>query len=119
MTAKLNFISHWLDTHITDGENLLKKPVLFTEVGYPLNVKGEGVYYGDTLLKRVYDRISESVKKGQAGAGTLIWQLLVEGMEEYGDRFSLVAWKHPSTYKLILEQSCKLSGKDPCSDHVQ
>lgn len=131
VTAKLDFLLRWLDSHINDGENVLKKPVLFTEVGYPLHVKGEEVYYGDTLLKTVFDRIFESAMKGQAGAGSLIWQLLVDGMEEYGDRFSLVAWKHPSTYKLIVEQSCKLRNiiwkrksdgelnrKDPCSGHV-
>ncbi|KAL2932293.1 Mannan endo-1 4-beta-mannosidase 6 [Bienertia sinuspersici] len=119
MTAKLKFVSDWLDTHISNGENILKKPVLFTEVGYPIQVKGEGVDYADTLLKTVYDRIVVSAKKGQAGAGALIWQLLVEGMEEYGDRFSLVAWKHPSTYKLILEQSCRLNVRDHCSNILQ
>lgn len=107
-TTKLDFVSQWLDSHISFGENILKKPVLFTEVGYPLHVKGEGGGYGDTLLRIVYDRIYESAKKGGAGAGALIWQLLVEEMEEYGDRFSLVAWKYPSTYKLIVEQSCRL-----------
>lgn len=128
-TAKLDFLQMWLDSHISDGDNILKKPILFTEVGYPINVKGGGISYGDTSLKTVYDSIFESAKKGQAGAGALIWQLLVEGMEEYGDRFSLVAWEQPSTYKMMVEQSCKLSnintgkrksagelnGKDPCS----
>jgi len=125
-SAKMNFISRWLDSHISDGENILKKPVLVTEVGCPLHVKDQGSYDRDTLLKAVYDKIFESAKKGQAGAGALIWQLLVEGMEEYGDRFSFVAWKHPSTYKLIAEQSCRLNafwksksttkhnGQNPC-----
>ncbi|XP_021719887.1 mannan endo-1,4-beta-mannosidase 6-like [Chenopodium quinoa] len=131
VTAKLDFLSHWLDSHISDSENILKKPVLFTEVGYPLHVKGENVHYGDNLMGTVYDKIFESAKKGQAGAGSLIWQLLVEGMEEFGDRFSVVAWNHPSTYKLIAEQSCRLksimwkrksagelNGEDTCSGLV-
>lgn len=126
-SAKTDFILRWLDSHISDGENMLKKPVLVTEVGCPLHVKNQGSYDRDTLLKAVYDRIFESAKKGQAGAGALIWQLLVEGMEEYGDRFSFVAWKQPSTYKLIVEQSCRLrnafwnsksmtkhNGQNPC-----
>ncbi|XP_021766794.1 mannan endo-1,4-beta-mannosidase 6-like [Chenopodium quinoa] len=131
VTAKLDFLSHWLDSHISDSENILKKPVLFTEVGYPIYVKGENGHYGDNLMRTVYDKIFESAKKGQAGAGSLIWQLLVEGMEEFGDRFSVVAWNHPSTYKLIVEQSCRLksimwkrksagelNGEDTCSGLV-
>ena len=130
-TEKLDFISRWLESYISDGEKILDKPVLFTEVGYPLHVKGNDANYSDSLLKMVYGSIFESAKKGQAGAGALIWQLLVEGMEEYGDKFSLVAWKHPFAYKLIVEQSCKLrrivrkknsaaalNGKDPCSNIV-
>ncbi|KAI3973843.1 hypothetical protein MKX01_030419 [Papaver californicum] len=105
-----DYLSHWVDSHVTDGDHVLKKPVLFTEVGSSLRVN-KGVYNKDFLLKTVYDKIFESAKKGQAGAGALIWQLLVEGVEEhYGDQFSLIAWDHPSTstYKLILEQSCRL-----------
>ncbi|XP_062088231.1 mannan endo-1,4-beta-mannosidase 6-like [Humulus lupulus] len=124
--AKTNFLSHWVDSHISDGEHVLKKPVLITEFGSSLrmNKKPEDI---SLLLKTVYDRIYESAKKRQAGAGALIWQLLVEGVDEYADQFSLVAWHHPSIYKLITRQSCRLrrilfSGKtnevlpteDPC-----
>ncbi|GAB4826511.1 hypothetical protein Ancab_033407 [Ancistrocladus abbreviatus] len=108
LATKVEFMSRWVDAHISDGDYLLKKPVLITEVGSPMHGKSQGVYDRDTLLKTVYNKIFESAVKGQAGAGALIWQLLVEGMEEYGDRFSLVAWNHPSTYKLIVEQSCRL-----------
>ncbi|EXB41560.1 Mannan endo-1,4-beta-mannosidase 6 [Morus notabilis] len=107
LEAKANFLSHWVDSHMSDAENVLKKPVLFTEVGFSLrmNKKTEDVNF---LLKTVYDRIYESAKKRQAGAGALIWQLLVEGVEEYSDQFSLVARDHPSTFKLITRHSCRL-----------
>lgn len=97
-----------MDFHISDAEYFLKKPVLFTEVGSFIHRKRQGLYNTDTLLKIVYHKIYESAKKRQAGAGALIWQLLVEGMEEYGDQFSIVAWDYPSIHKLIIEQSCKL-----------
>lgn len=126
--AKVNYLSNWVDTHISDSENVLNKPVLFSELGAPLTIRTEeGSYERDILLKTVYDKIYKSAKKREAGAGALIWQLLVEGVEEYRDRFSLVASKYPSTYKLILEQSCRLrnmslegqtynkvGNKDPC-----
>lgn len=108
LEEKANFLSHWVDSHISDGEYVLKKPVLFTEVGSIMHRKKQGLYDTDTFLKTVYDKIYESAKKRQAGAGALIWQLLVEGMEEYSDQFSIVAWDYPSTHELIIEQSCRL-----------
>lgn len=107
-TQKMDFISKWMDTHINDAENILKKPVLFTEVGCPSNVQGQGVYNQNSLFQIVFDKIFESARKGRAGAGAMIWQLLAEDMDDYGDRFSLVAWKKPATYKLIVRQSCRL-----------
>ncbi|KAF9607768.1 hypothetical protein IFM89_000115 [Coptis chinensis] len=131
LDEKVSYLSHWVDSHVMDGEYTLNKPVLFTEVGSSLHIEKQGLQNRDLLLKTVYDRVYESAKKRQAGAGTLIWQLLVEGMEHYGDQYSLVAWDHPSTYKLIIEQSCrlhrvfdkdernrKLRFEDPCSGQI-
>ncbi|KAL2483850.1 Mannan endo-beta-1 [Forsythia ovata] len=127
LEAKVKYLSKWVDAHINDSENVLKKPVLFTEVGALLTTRTGGSYDRDVLLRTVYNKIYESAKKREAGAGVLIWQLLVEGVEEYSDKFSFVPWKYPSTYKLILEQSCRLRNttsqslknrkvhhKDPC-----
>ncbi|XP_049353349.1 mannan endo-1,4-beta-mannosidase 6-like [Solanum verrucosum] len=106
--ARVDFLSHWVDSHISEAEKILKKPVLFTEVGFPSSIQKNGLYDRNIFLKIVYDKIYESAKKKKAGAGALVWQLLVEGMERYGDQFSFIAWKHPSTYKLMVEQSCRL-----------
>ncbi|XVF26165.1 hypothetical protein REPUB_Repub13aG0275800 [Reevesia pubescens] len=127
LEAKNRFLSQWVDSHISDGDHVLKKPVLFTEIGSLVYVNNRGPADKDILLKTMYDKVYESAKKRQAGAGALIWQLLVEEVEEYGDRFSFVAWDNPSTYKLIVKQSCrlqsifskscsnrKLNNKDPC-----
>ncbi|KAJ8770545.1 hypothetical protein K2173_018036 [Erythroxylum novogranatense] len=108
LEGKAKFLSQWMDSHVRDGDTVLRKPVLFTEVGSARHATKEGVNDIDRLLKAVYDRIYESAKRGQAGAGALIWQLLVEGVEEYSDQYSFVPWNHPSTYKLIKEQSSRL-----------
>ncbi|KAL6010268.1 hypothetical protein ACLOJK_000699, partial [Asimina triloba] len=125
LEEKVKYLSHWVDSHVSDGEKILKKPLMFTEIGSSLHGQKQGLYDRDVLLKIVYDKIYESAKRKQAGAGALIWQLLVEGVE-YSDEFSLIAWDHPSTYKLIVEQSCRLrhlfeaeavgniSSSDPC-----
>ena len=96
-----------MDSHISDGDYVLKKPVLITEFGSSLRMhkKADNI---NLLLKTVYDRIYKSAKTRQAGAGALIWQLLVEGVDDYADQFSLVAWDHPAIYKLITRQSCRL-----------
>ncbi|XP_073152465.1 mannan endo-1,4-beta-mannosidase 6-like [Henckelia pumila] len=128
LEAKAKYLSKWADAHIIDSQNVLKKPVLFTEVGSPFTLKAEteGLHDRDVILKTVYDKIYESAMRSEAGSGVLIWQLLTEGVDEYSDEFSFVAWEYPSTYKLILEQSCRLKNipgrltngtihrKDPC-----
>ncbi|KAI0501703.1 hypothetical protein KFK09_016648 [Dendrobium nobile] len=105
---KVKYLSNWVDYHVNDSEHVLKKPVLFGEVGFHLEGKKNGSYDRDIILKLVYDKLYESAKKGEAGAGALIWQLMIEETQVYKDEFSLVASRHPSTYKLILQQSCRL-----------
>lgn len=108
LEAKTNYLSNWVDSHISDGDFVLRKPVLFTEIGSRWDVDGKGVHERDVLLKIVYDKIYESAKKRQAGSGALIWQLLVEDVDRYSDQFSFIPQDSPSTYKLIKEQSCRL-----------
>ncbi|XP_038972768.1 mannan endo-1,4-beta-mannosidase 6-like [Phoenix dactylifera] len=124
LEEKVKYLSSWVDSHVNDSQNILKKPVLFLEFGSNLHAKKNGTYERDVLLNVVYDKVYESAKKGQAGAGALIWQLMVEGMQKYHDEFSLVAWENPSTYESIVQQSCRLlrlfRGKkkirEPCSE---
>ncbi|XP_065852964.1 mannan endo-1,4-beta-mannosidase 6-like [Euphorbia lathyris] len=106
--AKANYLSHWVDSHISDGDFVLRKPVLFTEVGFLWHVNKKGANERNALLKIMYDRIYDSAKNRQSGAGALIWQLLVEGVEDYSDRFSFVPSDYPSTCQLIEEQSSRL-----------
>ncbi|WCJ28121.1 Mannan endo-1 4-beta-mannosidase 1 [Euphorbia peplus] len=112
--VKENYLSRWVDSHISDGNFVLRKPVLFTEVGSTWHLNKKGANERDALLRIMYDKIYDSAKNRQAGAGALVWQLLVEGVEDYSDRFSFVTSNYPSTCKLIEEQSSRLqslSGK--------
>ncbi|CAL9753683.1 unnamed protein product [Musa acuminata subsp. burmannicoides] len=118
LEEKVEYLSSWVDSHVNDSEHVLKKPVLFSEVGSHLRVKKNGTYDRDILLKIVYDKVYESAKKGQAAAGALIWQLMVEGMQSYQDEFSLIASEHPSTYKLIAQQSCRLRNLHMTKDNT-
>lgn len=108
LEEKVLYLSNWVDSHINDSEHILKKPVLFSEVGSRSISKQNGTHERDILLKIVYDKIYESAKSRGAGSGALIWQLTIEQMQRFRDDFSLVARSNPPTYKLIKHQSCRL-----------
>ncbi|KAG0465018.1 hypothetical protein HPP92_019182 [Vanilla planifolia] len=105
---KIKYLSNWVDSHLSDGEYILKKPVLFSEIGSWSEARKNGSNHREVMLKVVYDKVFESASRGQAGAGALVWQLMVEGTQRYEDEFSFVAGQHPDAYKLILQQSCRL-----------
>lgn len=103
LEKKAKYLKKWVDFHISDSEQALKKPVLFTEIGSTHDSN-------NLLIKTIYDKIYESAQKEQAGAGAFIWQLMVEGMQEYRDEFSLVVNDRDNTnaFKLMIQQSCRL-----------
>uniref|UniRef100_A0A7N0VEI4 mannan endo-1,4-beta-mannosidase n=1 Tax=Kalanchoe fedtschenkoi TaxID=63787 RepID=A0A7N0VEI4_KALFE len=127
--AKAKYLSTWMDSHISDGQDILKKPVLFTEVGSSFQGRKLGSPGTELLLETAYDRIYDSATRHGAGSGALVWQLLVKGAEGYSDRYSFIASDHPAIYKMIRHQSCRLlrllaknqteihSDKTICSHH--
>lgn len=106
---KLKFVSKWMLSHIEDGDRELKRPVMFTEFGLSNLNKDFQPSHRDRFYKTVLDVIYKSAKRNRSGAGALVWQFFVGGMEEYNDDFGIVPWERPSTYRLITEQSCKLA----------
>jgi mannan endo-1,4-beta-mannosidase len=96
-------------SHIEDGDRELKRPVMFTEFGLSNLNKDFQPSHRDRFYKTVLDVIYKSAKRNRSGAGALVWQFFVGGMEEYNDDFGIVPWERPSTYRLITEQSCKLA----------
>lgn len=96
-------------SHIEDGDRVLKKPVLFTEFGLSNLNKDYHPSQRDRFYKMIFDIIYKSAKRNKSGAGTFIWQLFVEGMEEYNDDFGFVPWEVPSLYKVMTDHSCRLA----------
>ncbi|KAJ6864058.1 hypothetical protein NC651_034782 [Populus alba x Populus x berolinensis] len=74
LEERTSYLSDWVDSHISDGDIALRKPVLFTAVGSSRLVDEKGVFDRDVLSKTVYDKIYESEKKRRADAGAFIWQ---------------------------------------------
>ncbi|KAL3645464.1 Mannan endo-1,4-beta-mannosidase 2 [Castilleja foliolosa] len=106
---KLKFVSKWMLSHIEDGEKELKKPVMFTEFGLSTENKDFTPDQRDRFYKVILDIMYKSAIKNRSGAGSLVWQFLVEGMEESNDDFGIVPWERPSTYQLFTEHSCRLA----------
>ncbi|KAI4333958.1 hypothetical protein L6164_018704 [Bauhinia variegata] len=105
---KLKYVSKWMRSHIEDGDKILNRPVLFSEYGYSDLNENYSPSDRDKFYKVVLDIIYKSAKRNKSGAGALVWQFLVGGMPEFNDDFGMVPWERPATYKLFVEQSCRL-----------
>lgn len=106
---KRNYVSKWMRSHIEDCDKELKKPVMFTEYGLSNQNTDFQPSQREQFYRTILDIIYKSAKKKGSGAGALVWQFFVEGMEEYNDDFGMVPWENPSVYKLTIQQSCRLA----------
>ncbi|XP_019451501.1 PREDICTED: mannan endo-1,4-beta-mannosidase 2-like [Lupinus angustifolius] len=105
----IKFVSKWMLSHIEDGDKVLNKPVLFSEFGLSDTIKNFSLSDREKMYKTILDITYKSAKKNKSGAGTLVWQFLVGGMNEFIDDFGIVPWERPSTFSLFIEQSCRLA----------
>ncbi|XP_057455656.1 mannan endo-1,4-beta-mannosidase 2 [Lotus japonicus] len=105
----MKFLSKWMLSHIEDGDTVLKKPVLFSEYGLSDSIKNFSMAHRETMYRTILDISYKSAKKNRSGAGALVWQFLVGGMDEFIDDFGMVPWEKPSIYSLFIQQSCKLA----------
>ncbi|XP_010926118.1 mannan endo-1,4-beta-mannosidase 1 [Elaeis guineensis] len=99
--AQLAFLNKWLDSHIQDARNVLRKPLLLTEFGKSWKDPGYSSSQRDALFNTVYSKIYWSARTGGATAGGLFWQLLTEGMDSYRDGYEVILNEAPSTSNMI------------------
>ncbi|KAJ6398411.1 hypothetical protein OIU77_019252 [Salix suchowensis] len=105
---QLSFLNNWLDTHIQDAQNILRKPILIAEFGKSWKDPGFSAYQRDLLFNTVYYKIYSSAKRGGAAAGGLFWQLLTEGMDNFRDGYEIILGQPSSTANVIAQQAHKL-----------
>lgn len=106
--AQLSFLNNWIDTHLQDAQNILRKPLLFAEFGKSWKDPGYSPYQRDNLFNTVYSKIYSSARSGGAAAGGIFWQLFTEGMDNYRDGYEIILRENTSTGNLITQQSRKL-----------
>jgi mannan endo-1,4-beta-mannosidase len=102
-------LNNWLDTHIQDAQNILRKPILIAEFGKSWKDPGFSTYQRDLVFNTVYYKIYSSAKRGGAAAGGLFWQLLTEGMGNFHDGYEIVLGQPSSTANVIAQQAHKLN----------
>ncbi|KAG4967733.1 hypothetical protein AAZX31_12G107200 [Glycine max] len=103
----MKFVSKWMLSHIEDGDKVLNKPVLFSEYG--LSDINFTMPERKTMYKTILDISYKSAKKNRSGAGALVWQFLVGGMQEFTDDFGIIPWEKTPIPSLFVEQSCRLA----------
>uniref|UniRef100_M1DVK7 mannan endo-1,4-beta-mannosidase n=1 Tax=Solanum tuberosum TaxID=4113 RepID=M1DVK7_SOLTU len=106
--AQDKWASQWIQAHIDDSK-LLKKPLLIGEFGKSSNTTGYNIEMRDNYFGKIYGNIFNCAKNGDPCGGGLFWQLLDQGMETYGDGYEVVLQASPSTDRVILLQSLRLS----------
>lgn len=107
--AQLGFLSRWLDTHLEDAREVLRKPLLVAEFGKSSKDPGFTPAQRETLFGAVFSKIYWSARAGGGGpaAGGLFWQLLADGMESYGDGYELVLEELRWTTSNLIAQNCR------------
>ncbi|XP_028761693.1 mannan endo-1,4-beta-mannosidase 2 isoform X1 [Neltuma alba] len=106
---QLKFVSKWMLSHMEDGDKVLKRPVLFSEYGWSDMNQNFSTAEREKMYKTILNIIYKSAKRKRSGAGVLVWQFLVRGIEEFGDDFTLIPSENSSIYPLFVKQSCRLA----------
>lgn len=106
---QLSFHQQWVQQHILDSQNILKKPVIFAEFGLSYKVSGYTASDRNQLYNITYTSIYSSASRGGPAVGGLFWHLLTENMDNFRDGYEIVLGKEPHITGMISEQSQKLS----------
>ncbi|KAL9430472.1 hypothetical protein AB3S75_025793 [Citrus x aurantiifolia] len=106
---QLEFVNRWIQAHIQDSDSILKKPILIGEFGKSYKYPGYSEQKRNSYFQRVYDAIYDCAKsKGPCGGG-LFWQLMTQGMTNFGDGYEVVMEISPSTANILHQQSLRLA----------
>ncbi|CAL0320178.1 unnamed protein product [Lupinus luteus] len=103
------FVEKWVQSHIQDSNDILKKPILLTEFGKSSKSNGYSVEKRDTYFQKLYNDIYNSASNGGPCGGGLLWQLMAQGMDNLKDGYEVIFEESPSTTNIISQQSHRMS----------
>ncbi|XP_059643772.1 mannan endo-1,4-beta-mannosidase 4-like [Cornus florida] len=107
--TQVDFVDKWIQAHIRDSGSVLRKPLMLGEFGKSSKTAGYSVGVRDEYYGHIYDAIYDCAKSGGPLGGGLFWQLLAQGMDNFGDGYQVVLEESPSTASVISLQSQRLS----------
>lgn len=103
--AQMIFMQRWMTSHWQDAKNILKKPLVLAEFGKSSKDPEYNQNIRDTFMSTVYRNVYSFAKDGGTMGGSLIWQLVAQGMESYDDGYCIELGQNPSTAGIITGQS--------------
>nr|AAN34823.1 endo-beta-mannanase [Daucus carota] len=103
--AQMAFMGRWMESHSTDAQTILKKPLVIAEFGKSSKDPGFTSSARDLYMGAVYSSIYKSARNGGTLGGGLVWQVLAQGMQPYGDGYEIVLADNPTTAAVISRQS--------------
>lgn len=101
-------LREWLEGHIEDAQNILKKPLIIGEFGKLTDTPGYTQAQRDAVFTTTFDAVYASAQKGGSAAGALFWHLISSGMDNLKDPLSIVLSDNSSTVDIIGQESRKL-----------
>ncbi|KAL2520304.1 Mannan endo-beta-1 [Forsythia ovata] len=104
------FVERWILSHWDDSRTILKKPLILTEFGKSSKDPGYSLNARDVYINNVYSHIYRFARMGGTMSGSLVWQLMAQGMDSYYDGYEIILSQNPSTARIILRQSNAMKG---------
>ena len=88
--------------HWEDARNILKKPLVIAEFG---KRSKDGLVERDLYIGSIYRDIYRYATSGGTMSGSLVWQVMAQGMDDYHDGYEIILSQSPSTAGIISRQS--------------
>ncbi|KAL3638610.1 Mannan endo-1,4-beta-mannosidase 2 [Castilleja foliolosa] len=102
---QMGFMERWMTNHWDDARTILKKPLVIAEFGKSSKDPGYNLNERDLYMGNVYRDIYRYARTGGTMSGSLVWQLMAQGMDEYHDGYEIVLAQSPSTAGIMSRQS--------------
>ncbi|KAL2513391.1 Mannan endo-1 [Abeliophyllum distichum] len=94
---QMAFMERWMSSHWNDARRILKKPLIIAEFGKSSTVPGYSLTARDLYMGDVYRDIYSFARTGGTMSGSLVWELMAQGMDSYHDGYEIVLSQNPST----------------------
>ncbi|KAL2539016.1 Mannan endo-beta-1 [Forsythia ovata] len=102
---QMAFMERWMSSHWNDARGILKKPLIIAEFGKSSKDPGYSLTARDLYMGDVYRDIYRFARTGGTMSGSLVWQLMAQGMDSYHDGYEIVLSQNPSTAGIMSRQS--------------